>query len=157
MVSFTATDPAPQRSYMRWDAVNLGIRQFAMCYKGQMPPNGAGFTRIIGVSRGGLIPAVMLSHALDIPMVSLEKSGLVGGVEAHDSLRHWFAGSESLLVDDIWDTGATAYKLAALLPYSPMFTLCYKPNIPKVGPKSLYWPGFVVPDDEWIVFPWENA
>jgi hypoxanthine phosphoribosyltransferase len=65
---------------------------------------------IVGLTRGGLIPATMLSHYLDIPMHTLKVSlrDDANGPEsnlwmAEDALE----GKKILIVDDINDTGAT--------------------------------------------------
>jgi len=65
---------------------------------------------IVGVTRGGLLPAVQLSHYLDIKMHTLD----VRLRDADDDPEHnlWMAGAAAsgqkmLIVDDINDTGAT--------------------------------------------------
>ena len=64
---------------------------------------------IVGLTRGGLIPAVYLSHYLNIPMETLKVS-LRDHAESESNL--WMAedaynGKNILIVDDINDTGAT--------------------------------------------------
>lgn len=65
---------------------------------------------IVGLTRGGLVPANMLSQYLDVPMETLKVSFRddVAGPEsnlwmAEDAV----AGKKILIVDDINDTGAT--------------------------------------------------
>ena len=65
---------------------------------------------IVGITRGGLWPAIMLSHYLDIPMHTLD----VRLRDADHGPEHnaWmpedaFSGKKILVVDDINDTGAT--------------------------------------------------
>ena len=65
---------------------------------------------IVGLTRGGLVPAVMLSHYLDVPMHSLKVS-LRDDIEGTES-NLWMAedaynGKKILVVDDINDSGAT--------------------------------------------------
>lgn len=67
------------------------------------------YNRIVGIARGGLIPAVVLSHKLNIPMTSLSWS-VVDALE-QESIA-WLAedidaGQRVLLVDDIIDGGRT--------------------------------------------------
>ena len=64
---------------------------------------------IVGLTRGGLIPAVYLSHYLNVPMETLKVS-LRDHAESESNL--WMAeeaynGKNILIVDDINDTGAT--------------------------------------------------
>ena len=64
---------------------------------------------IVGLTRGGLIPAVHMSHALDIPMWTLK---VALRDHADTEINAWmaedaFAGKNILIVDDINDTGGT--------------------------------------------------
>lgn len=60
--------------------------------------SGERFDAIIGIPRGGLIPAVFLSHALKVPMVT--------------NLDTVHSGQKILIVDEICDTGKTLMKVA---------------------------------------------
>lgn len=69
---------------------------------------------IVGLSRGGLIPAVMISHYLNVPMHALEVSLRDGGdcvsnlSMAVDAYGHGMPRPKRILiVDDINDSGAT--------------------------------------------------
>jgi len=64
---------------------------------------------IVGLTRGGLLPAVMISHYLNIPMQSLDIS-LQDGGECVSNLgmgEDAFEGKNILVVDDINDQGST--------------------------------------------------
>ena len=65
---------------------------------------------IVGLTRGGLIPSVYLSHYLDIPMETLKVSLRDSTSESESNLwmaEDAFNGKNILIVDDINDTGAT--------------------------------------------------
>lgn len=66
---------------------------------------------IVGLTRGGLLPATMLSHGLRVEMsaldVSLRDSRLVTPVSDTRVLDWAWQGKKVLLVDDINDSGAT--------------------------------------------------
>ena len=65
---------------------------------------------IVGLTRGGLIPAVYLSHYLDVPMETLKVSFRDSTSESESNLwmaEDAFNGKNILIVDDINDTGAT--------------------------------------------------
>lgn len=64
---------------------------------------------IVGLTRGGLLPAVMISHYLNVPMQSLDVSLRDGG-ECTSNLgmaEDAFDGKNILIVDDINDQGST--------------------------------------------------
>jgi xanthine phosphoribosyltransferase len=68
---------------------------------------------IVGLSRGGLMPAVMISHYLNVPMRPLQVSLRDGGDcvsdlgMSEDAFGHLENLKNILIVDDINDTGAT--------------------------------------------------
>jgi hypoxanthine phosphoribosyltransferase len=64
---------------------------------------------IVGLTRGGLIPAVYLSHYLNVPMETLKVS-LRDNADTETNCwmsEDAFNGKNILIVDDINDTGAT--------------------------------------------------
>ena len=64
---------------------------------------------IVGLTRGGLLPAVMISHYLNVPMQSLDISLRDGGecVSNLSMAEDAFNGKNILIVDDINDQGST--------------------------------------------------
>lgn len=73
---------------------------------------------IIGIGRGGLAPAVYLSHATGLPMLSVDHSSKVEDFSDAPLVRlaaRTRDGERLLFVDDINDTGATIGKLRAAL------------------------------------------
>jgi len=67
---------------------------------------------IVGITRGGLLPAVMISQYFDIPCETLKVSLRDHGGEHPTESNLWMAedaynGKNILVVDDINDTGAT--------------------------------------------------
>jgi len=92
-----------------------------------------GFNSIYGMPRGGLIPTVMISHRLGIPLIDK-----LGGLET---------SRYTLVIDDICDTGETLKEI-----YWKTATLHYKPH-------SIYVPDFYakeIPNNQWINYPWEH-
>ena len=90
------------------------------------------FKRVHGLQRGGFIPAVMISHKLNIPYA--------------DDPTRW--GDECLIIDDICDSGETLEAwtdhVTAVLHHKP-HTACVTP--------TMY--GKLHKGDEWIIYPWE--
>ena len=110
--------------YLSWDDINVLVED--LC--DTIASSGAEITSITGIKRGGLIPAVMISHKLNIPYV--------------DRIN-----KDTLVVDDICDTGETLKKSIAM--YTA--TLHYKPT-------ATFTPDFYAKEvgTEWIVYPWER-
>ena len=87
---------------------------------------------VYGVPRGGLIPAVYLSHYLNIPLISTLD-----------------IGQEILVVDDIVDTGDSLRKLSDIFDVASLFwrrSASFEPT---------YWVYDAM--DKWIVFPYEEG
>lgn len=118
-----------KKIYLEWRDIDSAIERLAINIK----KSGIEISAIKGLQRGGLIPAVMLSHSLGIPMTEKE-----------------IVSSSVLIVDDICDTGNT------LIPYkqlnNPIATIHYKTS-------ALLEPNFwfkLANEEEWIVYPWEQ-
>ena len=67
---------------------------------------------VVGITRGGLLPAVMISQYFNIPCEALKVSLRDNGGEHFTESNLWMAedafnGKNILIVDDINDTGAT--------------------------------------------------
>lgn len=64
---------------------------------------------VVGISRGGLLPAVMISHYFNVPMKPLQVSLRDGGECVSDlgMAEDAFTGKNILIVDDINDQGST--------------------------------------------------
>ncbi len=130
---------------------------------------------IVGVTRGGLTPAVMISHYLDVPLQTLKIS-----LRDHETCESnlWMAedafnSKNILVVDDINDTGATFNWImkdwqTSCLPNDPKWESVWNNNVRfatlvdnlasqcNVG---MYYVGMEINKAEnnvWIEFPWEN-
>ena len=91
---------------------------------------------VCGIPRGGLVPAVMLSHAMGIPFVV-----------DHEEAR---PDRATLIIDDVADSGSTLSEVT-LGPMDRRASLFRKP-------RSRVTPDFWVREIKnniWIVFPWE--
>ena len=98
---------------------------------------------ISGIPRGGLIPAIMLSHKLNVPYLPFDS------VKKYCIQNPIVKNHRILLVDDICDSGVT------MKDYADQFitaTLCMR-YISETIPE--YY-GEKIEDDRWLVFPWEK-
>lgn len=110
--------------YLSWDDIETLVNNLCEV----ISLSDIRITSVTGLERGGLIPAVMISHRLNIPYV-------------------YSIDSTTLVVDDICDTGETLNRLITPL----TAVLHYKPA-------AKHKPTFFAEEvgDEWIVYPWER-
>lgn len=95
---------------------------------------------VTGIPRGGLVPAVMMSHAFDIKYISYSSAKALP-----KELR-----SKTLVVDDISDTGVTMAEAEELK--FKTASLCLRSGTKTVPNLT----GELINDDRWLVFPWEK-
>jgi len=119
-----------------------------------------GFTHVVGIARGGLVPATIISYELGIPLTTVhvssyegtEKKGIMGNVNQLFDLPK---NSKLLVVDDICDTGETITWIEKQLNLNEMKYEIACIFTKKKHKNKIRFYGTVVPDDKWIVFPWE--
>jgi hypothetical protein len=112
------------------------------------------YKKIVGVSRGGLVPGVILSHALDIPFEPLQWQTRDGNKK--DTLSVALKSTEDpndiLFVDDICDSGLTIGSIRNIFPES-QWAVLYS----KKGNMGIDFEGErLYNNKQWIVFPWEK-
>lgn len=143
--------------YLTWWQIDRAVFALAEELRKHFMPNV-----IVGIARGGLIPAVRLSHVLgDVELKVIDVKFYKGidekmekpvvTIPLHGSLK----GKKVVIVDDVSDTGKTLEVVIE--------------EVKKAGAKEVKvaclsmkpWTK-VVPDfyvfrtDKWIVFPWEE-
>ena len=118
-----------EKIYLTWEQVDSLVEELAT----QVEKEFSNTTHIYGIPRGGLIPAVMLSHRLGIPLIT--KLG-------HETLT-------TLIVDDISDSGETLKFWEGLT----TAVLLHKPHTSCAVP-TIY--GSIHSSDAWIIYPWER-
>lgn len=111
--------------FVYWDDISVLVDE--LC--NTITSSGVQIKSITGIERGGLIPAVMISHKLNIPYVNK-------------------INKDTLVVDDICDSGETLKNMVA----GYTATLHYKKT-------ASFTPDFYSKEvgDEWIVYPWERT
>jgi len=129
--------------------------------------------RIVGIGRGGLTPAVLISHWFGVPMVSLDVSLRDGGATESNCWlpEDALSGLNTLIVDDINDSGATFAWIRTdwELSVSGVLTHCAFPWHSTVRFASVVnnlasqeisdYSGMEInkaEDPRWVVFPWEE-
>lgn len=129
------TESSISKKFIDWSFIDYAVNRLAI----HVQNSGIEIGSIVGLPRGGLIPAVMLSHRLDIPLTYYDD---------FDSI-----GSENILiVDDICDSGDT------LKPFKQYSDHCYTATI-HYKLSAIVEPNFwymLASEKEWIVYPWES-
>ena len=116
--------------YLSWEDVEYLIDVLVSWVKEEQPQ----IDSVMGLPRGGLIPAVMLSHKLDIPLV-------------------FEPTIKTLIVDDICDSGKTFIEIDSKYPNLKFACLHLKTHTSKFIPHI--W-AISRDSDNWIVYPWEQ-
>ena len=117
---------------------------------------------IVGIKRGGIVPALHLSHELERPMEVITWQTRDGQCQEHnkeikDSILD---GKHVVFVDDINDTGTTVEQLRTAYGYD----ICENPNITfatlveKVDSRTrVDVTALRLDDPRWVVMPWEKV
>lgn len=112
--------------FLSWDDVDKLVDKLCQRIQEQLPE----IDSIHGLTRGGLIPAVMVSHKLNLPWSDVMLPN-------------------TLVIDDICDSGDTLMNCVgvytAVLHQKPE-TSCFTPDV---------WADLHL-EDEWIIYPWER-
>lgn len=150
----------PELHYIPYDAFLSDVRAVAhnIAASGWLPDF------VVGVGRGGLVPAVYISHQLELPMLSVDHSSreadfadeLIRKVAAKSA-----AGTRLLFIDDINDSGGTIDYIRRFLAEngSDAQNLRFAVVINNKSSKVVvdYWAEMIdrTQDKRWFVFPWE--
>jgi hypothetical protein len=117
--------------YLTWDDINHLVDKLAI----EINSYPTQPTYVTGLARGGLIPAVMLSHKMELEYIPNEYISK-------------YKPTDLLIVDDIADSGHT---LNSYISYNTA-VLHYKLQSEHI---PTYY-AEIVPDDVWINYPWEK-
>ena len=124
----------------------------ALCLDISHAAKSMGIDKVVGISRGGLIPGVIISHMLNVPFEPIAWEPSYDHTEDAKTICK-NNSSTTLFVDDICDSGITMGDVARLAPDAKRAVILNKRrdmNIDLSG-QDLY------NIDEWVVFPWESV
>lgn len=122
------------KRFLDWKSIEAAVESLAL----DIERSGFDYEAVTGLPRGGLVPAVMLSHRLGIPFFFNDKDS-----------EHF---TNFILVDDICDSGLTLQRYSKYKDNIKTATIHYKLT-------ACYEPDFwyeTVSDVEWLVYPWER-
>ena len=149
----------PERAFsVSWDQFHRDARALAWRLSEAGP-----FQAIVCITRGGLVPAAIVSRELEIRLIetvcvasyhdykSQGETAVLKGVDATVSRAGGDGGRGVLIVDDLVDTGRTASIVREMLPNAHFATVYAKPQ----GRPLVDTFVTEVSQDTWIYFPWD--
>jgi hypothetical protein len=114
---------------------------------------------IVGVAKGGLVPAVILANLLKYPMRCVEYSSKTGKGDNKDHFNYVpsMLGGRLLIIDDICDSGKTFEELVQILrPNREIKTAAlYTKQSSQFQPDFYAHKMIGQQEVPWVVFPWE--
>lgn len=151
---------APELSYIAYETFLADVEAVAQVLERE----GWRPDFLVGIGRGGLVPAAFLSHRLDISMLSVDISSGEPGF-ADELLEKLGAklrsGQRLLIVDDINDSGTTIASLRTALERfggdERHLRVAVLIDNASSRAKAEYWSRRIDrrSDKRWFVFPWE--
>lgn len=149
----------PLKRILGWDDITRLVDRLAGLLQGQQ------FDAMLVVTRGGMVPAGLLSESLDIRNILVAAVQFYTGIGTTlDHPRfHQFPdaalldGKSILIVDDVWDSGRTASEVRERVcaggGIPTLAVLHYKPGSSRYPDQSPDYHAEVTED--WIVYPWD--
>ena len=134
-----------------WDELHRDTRALAWRLADLGP-----FSAVVGIARGGLVPAAIVARELDIRTVdTVCIASYDDRVQREPEILKAIPGTGRglLIVDDLVDTGVTARVVRGMLPDAHFATVYAKP----AGRALVDTFITMVSQDTWIVFPWDDA
>lgn len=111
---------------------------------------------IVAINRGGLVPGVYLSHALNVSLITLtwqtrDIQHIKRDTKTLTNILETLPIENTLFIDDICDSGTTIEQIRQFIPNSRWAVL-----VSKKDDMNLEWVGDSFKGEEWVVFPWEE-
>ena len=151
--------PHEKGFHVSWDQIHRDARALAWRLDGKGPDNGA-WRAVVGITRGGLVPAMIVSRELDIRVVDTisvksysHQSQMDAQVIKAPQADLMGDGTGILIVDDLVDTGKTLELVRRLYPQAHFATVYAKPSGKPMVDSYIT----EVSQDTWIFFPWDMA
>ncbi len=151
--------PHEKGFHVSWDQIHRDARALAWRLDGHGPDNGS-WRAVVAITRGGLVPAMIVSRELDIRVVdtiSVKSYSHQDRGQAHvtksPQAELMGDGEGILIVDDLVDTGKTLELVKSLYPKAHFATVYAKPS----GKPMVQTYITEVSQDTWIFFPWDMA
>ena len=156
------TDRLPHEKgfHVSWDQMHRDSRALAWRLDGKGPEEGGAWRAVVGITRGGLVPAMIVARELDIRTVDTisiksynhQNQGAAQVIKSPQA-ELMGDGSGILIVDDLVDSGKTLEVVRKLYPRAHFATVYAKPSGKPQADSYIT----EVSQDTWIFFPWDMA
>lgn len=156
------TDRLPHEKgfHVSWDQMHRDSRALAWRLDGKGPEAAGAWRAVVGITRGGLVPAMIVARELDIRTVDTisiksynhQNQGAAQVIKSPQS-ELMGDGTGILIVDDLVDSGKTLEVVRKLYPRAHFATVYAKPS----GKPQVDSYITEVSQDTWIFFPWDMA
>ncbi len=142
-----------------YDVIDFLTKSIALRFK----LNGKNFTHIIGIARGGMIPATMMSYLFDAKLLSYDVSSYEGTEQGDIEINQDIdldsidADSKVLVIDDICDSSKTMQHIKKKIGVDRYSSVRYVTLFAREKTKHVVdHYGVTVKEGTWLVFPWEK-
>ncbi|MFS4438459.1 xanthine phosphoribosyltransferase [Paracoccaceae bacterium GXU_MW_L88] len=152
--------PHEKGFHISWDQLHRDSRALAWRLENEKPTGGE-WKAVVAITRGGLVPAMIVARELDIRVVETIGAKSYANQSQVSEVRIMKAaaadimgdGTGVLIVDDLVDSGKTLEKIRESYPNAHFATVYAKPK----GREQV--DSFIteVSQDTWIFFPWDMA
>lgn len=127
-----------KKQYYTWQEFDKDIEEivrWASPASGRPRARERNFKSVYGIPRGGLMVGVAVSHRLGLPL----------------KLKTEELNQDTLLVDDIADSGRTLENLDKVLNFKPVVAVLFYHKDTRRMPDF-----YIREKKDWVVFPWET-
>ena len=157
--------PHEKGFHVSWDQIHRDSRALAWRLDGKGPGPDGSWRAVVGITRGGMVPAMIVARELDIrhvDTISVKSYAMGGGAgdrrEEAQVLKSPDAelmgdGEGILVVDDLVDSGKTLELVRGLYPRAHFACVYAKPE----GETQADTHVTGVSQETWIFFPWDMA
>ncbi len=152
--------PHEKGFHVSWDQIHRDSRALAWRLDGKGPEDGS-WRAIVAITRGGLVPAMIVSRELNVRIVDTisvksynhQEQTRPQVTKAPQADLMGRDGEGILIVDDLVDSGKTLEEVRKHYPKAHFATVYAKPS----GRPMVDTYITEVSQDTWIFFPWDMA
>ncbi|MGL4234891.1 xanthine phosphoribosyltransferase [Tabrizicola sp.] len=152
--------PHEKGFHVSWDQIHRDARALAWRLDGKGPDDGGTWRAVVAITRGGLVPAMIVARELDVRVIDTisvrsysHQSQSEARVIKAPQEELMGDGTGILVVDDLVDSGKTLELVRRLYPKAHFATVYAKPH----GKPQVDSYITEVSQDTWIFFPWDMA